>query len=170
MGVLPLSHIGHKIDLLPVLQQLGGYSYVNLAPNEVFSIQEQKNVISLQWQDPCITFRCYKSVGVFLHSVFADHIFDEINIVVGQDRVKYAERIVYGLQNETFKELNYRTSNIKCNIIVPDTFRDHGFSGTTMREAAAIGDYECFRAHLGDMFTDEECRDYMGRVRGVVVS
>lgn len=169
MGVLPLSHMGHKIDLLPVLQALGGYSYVNLAPNDVFTPDEQQEVISRQWQDPNIRFFCYSNVGDFLKVVFGHHTFDKINIVVGQDRVRWAERIVDGLKRESFKELDCITANIQTEIVIPDTYREHGFSGTTMREAALIGDLTCFKAHLGDTFNDHESYNYYCVVRRALV-
>ena len=70
---------------------------------------------------------------------------------------------------ETFNELEAKTSDIECEIHVPDTYRGHGFSGTTMREAVLVGDLDCFRSHLGAMFHDHESHKYYCDTRAAIV-
>lgn len=172
MGALPLSHMGHRYDLMPVLEQLGGLgtaTYVNLAPNKVFDVVEQQEVIAQQWGYPHINFTCFERVGDLLYKICCEHIFDKLNIVVGQDRVRWGERIVHGIVNRTFKEYESDLSNVKLNIVVPETYKLRGLSGTTMREAAMLGDFDCFRAHLGPMFNQDDTMYYFNKTREAVV-
>lgn len=166
MGACPLSHMGHAYDLKPTIENLsilGTCSYVNISPNKVFEVHEQWDVIAKQWDTPNVAYKFFSSVGNLLYNIVQHHSFEKVNIVVGQDRIDLAERVKYGIENNTFKEVTVDLSKCGVEIHVAETFREHGFSGTYMREAAVINDRGCFKAHLGEMFTDEEVDYYMER-------
>ena len=174
-GLNPMSHMGHAMDLGSSLNKLPGQKHVGVSSKaDVFSPEERGNIMARQWQTPGglnvhHTNSGGDTIGRAFHSL-PTHGKKVLHLLVGHDRVGFAEGLKKSLEAGKIKEMQGHKWD-EIHIHTPeDTDRSHGMSGTRMRQAVADGNFEEFHRHLGSMFSKEEAKSHFNRIKAALDS
>lgn len=180
MGLSPLSHMGHYIDMgVPLIKASREYGDVIVgvsAKNDsVFTDKERVNVLSRQWtkgyHNPNVKFITVQSAGetvAYAYDYLTDFYEKKLNIFVGSDRIAFGEGLRDSIRNGKIPELCGGKFD-EVDVIGPTTDRtDHGLSGTRMRVAARDGDFPTFREHIGDSFSADQIQRMFERTRAAI--
>ena len=169
MGVSPISHMGHAHDIGGKLKSLPGKRHVGLSQKaDIFSPEERKKIMHKQWGHKDTKFHVVPAAG---HTV--RHAYDSLpkhgkkvlHILVGGDRKEFGHGLKNALHAGKIKEMGEHKWD-EIHVHTPDSEnRDHGMSGTKMRNAAHENDHETFKKHLGPMFKDNEAKSIMKRTQ-----
>jgi hypothetical protein len=173
VGFSPLSHMGHAHDLGGTLSNLPGSKHVGIsAKSDVFTPEERKNVLNRQWGSN-VKAEVSNSGGATIANAFNSMPKTGkkvLHIVVGSDRLGFAEGLKNSLEAGKIKEMGDNNFD-EIHIHTPkDEDRSHGMSGTNMRQAATNGDIETFHKHLGTMFSRQEAQDMMKKTKEAIDS
>jgi hypothetical protein len=173
VGFSPLSHMGHAQDLGGTLLSLPGNKHVGIsAKADVFTPEERKAVLNKQWGSS-IKAEVSNSGGATIANAFNSMPQTGkkvLHIVVGSDRLGFAEGLKKSLEAGKIKEMSDNKFD-EIHIHTPkDENRSHGMSGTRMRQAAIDNDIETFHNHLGPMFSREEAQDMMKKTKEAIDS
>lgn len=173
MACFPVSHMGHAMDIKPLLDDLPGKKFIGLSKkNEVFTEKERKLVLETQWNpshDYHILF--VDSVGETIRTAydsFNNFLPKTLHLVVGYDRKDWGLRLCDAIHDNRIPEL------------VPNSFyefhlyntseRNHSFSGTNLRQAVLDEQYDIFKEHLGPYFLETEAKAIYSRIRRQLTS
>jgi len=153
MAMYPVSHMGYKWDICTTLLKLPGRKLVGISdtPN-CFTHKERLDILKTQWDTDLVEFLFVKSAG---ETITESHSEDtHLNLLVGKDREKFGYNLKLALETNRIKEM-YGRKFESISVYTPETTRDHGLSGTRMRQAAHDLDAETFTEHLGPAYTPE---------------
>ena len=145
----PVTHMGHVIDLCPLLGKMPGRKIIALSKHDCMDNDFRRSLLLKQLKS-----RHYGSVDVILVDNVGEAIHEatkygtKINLVLGNDRADFAERVKNSILSNSFKEAD--CSKIDEVMISLSSNRDlHGMSGTKLREAAYNNDIDEFFDHIG---------------------
>lgn len=169
MGLSPISHMGHALDLGDALSKLPGARHVGISTKaDVYTPGERSEILNRQWQQPNLSIHPVKSGGDTIaraYSALPPTGKKHLHILVGADRVEFANGLKKSLEDGKIKEMgDSRWDSITVHT-PEDLAREHGMSGTKMRTAVANNDFETFHRHLGPMFSVEEAREHFNKIK-----
>ena len=173
-GFSPISHMGHAQDLGSALSSLPGTKHIGISSkSDAYEPEERKNILHRQWGDQDNDVHVVKSAGETVRKAY-DSLPEGgrkvLHLLVGADRKDFAENLKNSLHAGKVKEMEGNKFD-DIQIHHPeDAERTHGMSGTNMRTAAANGDLDEFHRHLGSMFTKDEAKHHMGRIKDAIKS
>lgn len=168
VGFSPISHMGHAHDLGGALKKLPGKKHIGISNKaDVFSPEERSHIMKKQWGDKDVTHHFSSSGGEVISKAY--HSLPKgkkhLHILVGHDRKDMADKLKGALENGKIKEMNgHKWDSIHVHT-PEDSDRTHGMSGTNLRKAAHEGNHEEFHRHLGHMFSKEESKGIMHKVK-----
>lgn len=166
-GVDPHTHMGHIADLGGVLRKLPGDHkiFAMSSKSKAFPDEDRKKILTKQTGggiEPLIASE-HDHIVAHAWSKVANHPGKKVlHLVGGQDRKGMVDRLVDSMRsgkikNPGFDEIHGHTPE--------GAERSHGMSGTKMRAAAANGDVETYRNHLGTAFTSKEAAGIMAKTK-----
>lgn len=169
MGASPITHMGHHIDVVGSMEHgKPGKKFVGLSgKSDVFSDSEREHISNKQSGGKA-EFKVEKSAGQTVARAFNSMKGSgpkHLHLHFGHDRKDFAERLKSSIEAGKIPELEgHKPDHIHIHY-PKDEDRSHGMSGTKMRTAAASGDHETFKKHLGPNFSDKEAKSIMDRTR-----
>lgn len=168
MACFPVSHMGHAMDIKPLLDDLPGKKFIGLSKkNEVFTEKERKLVLETQWnlsKDYTILF--VDSVGETIRAAydsFNNFLPKTLHLVVGYDRKDWGSTLCKKIHENKIPELNPGIFNT-IHLYHAEK-RNHDFSGTNLRQAVLNGNYNFFKEHLGHFFLETELKELYSRIK-----
>lgn len=172
MGVSPVSHMGHKLDLGDTMKKLPGTKHLGMSSKETtFSSSERENVLKKQWNMPKLNVHHTSSGGEVIGNAYKslpETGKKVLHILVGHDRKEFAHGLKQSLEKGSIKEMQGKKWD-EIHVHHPeDTNRSHGFSGTSLRQSVANNDKEAFDRHIGPMFTDQEKTTMFSKIRSAI--
>ena len=174
-GFSPISHMGHAVDLGGTLNKLPGKKFVGIsAKAEAFSPQERAGILQRQWSSKGDTVHAHviSGVGEIIRKAHDSLPKGKkvLHLVGGADRKSFIEGIKSSLVNGKIKEMEGKSFDEIHTHFPKDENREHGMSGTKMRNAANEGNLEVFHKHLGSMFSHKEAKTIMDKVKAGISS
>ncbi len=174
VGFSPISHMGHAMDLGGAMKKSPGKKWIGISSKaDVFDPAERATILKRQWNSPNINIHIGSSGGETIGKAYKSlpkNGKKHLHIVVGADRVAFAEGLKRSLENGGIKEMDGNSWD-SVQIHTPeDSERSHGLSGTNMRLAATMGDKATFSKHLGPMFDENETINIMDRVKKSILT
>lgn len=173
-GFSPISHMGHAKDLGSTMKSLPGQHHVGISSkSDVYSDEERSNLLRKQWEQPNLRTHIVKSAGETIANAF--HALPKtgkkvLHLLVGADRKNFAHGLKKSLEDGKIKEMgDHRWDEIHVHH-PEDENREHGMSGTKMRDAASRGDIGVFHQHLGSAFSAAEAKRHMKKVADALKS
>jgi hypothetical protein len=171
-GFSPISHMGHAHDLGSTVKKLPGTKHIGISSkSDVYSPEERAHILHKQWNQKDLHAHVVKSAGETIraaHDSLPAHGKKVLHLVVGHDRKDMAEGLKKSLEAGKIKEMHGKHFD-EIHIHHPeDTERSHGMSGTNMRTAALNGHLNTFHKHLGSMFSKEEAKKHMERIKSAL--
>jgi hypothetical protein len=174
-GFSPFSHMGHEHDLGAAVKSLPGTKHIGISSkSDLYSPEERSSILRRQWgggED--LHTHVVNSAGETIaraHASLPKKGRKILHLVVGNDRRDFAEGLKKSLEAGKIKEMEGKKFD-EIRIHTPkDSNRSHGMSGTNMRNAAVSGNLNIFRRHLGSMFSIEEAKKHMKRVKDAIMS
>lgn len=169
-GFSPISHMGHAHDLGSTVNSLPGTKHVGISSkSDVYSPEERSSILHKQWGgSKDVHTHVVKSAGETIsraHDSLPAKGKKVLHLVVGNDRKEWAHGLKKSIEDGKIKEMEGKKFD-EIHVHTPeDSERSHGMSGTAMRTAAAAGDLNNFHRHLGTMFSKEEARKHMQKVK-----
>lgn len=169
----PITHMGHYYDLGKILESTDGIAVVGIQskPFGDFDAYKRLEIIMRQWGKPNdVRFMFTSSAGATIaeaHRLIRIGRTKTLNIVLGMDRQRFAQRLKSAVENNELPEMVNQDGILKFDnvkITHPPQDRVHGLSGTSMRQAAADKDLDIFKLHLGPMFAYTEARQLMMQI------
>ena len=166
IGAYPITHMGHVYDLVDFISVFKGAKVIGVSQNnQLLDIRERAPIFRKQMGQFSKLMTIVSSPSAGFTFKVASISGAHLNIVVGGDRINFAERLKMGLESGSIHEMgNKRFESITIHT-PPDTSRKHGLSGTRMREAIKYDDFETFWMHLGLMFSEQEAREIFEKLR-----
>jgi hypothetical protein len=173
-GFSPISHMGHARDLGSAMKSLPGEKHVGISSKaDLYSGDERSNILKKQWNQPNLKTHVVKSAGETIANAF--HALPKtgkrvLHILVGHDRKDFAHGLKKSLEDGKIKEMGEHKWD-EIHIHHPeDENREHGMSGTNMRNAAQEGNLKVFHRHLGSSFSSAEAKEHMKKFQKGIAS
>lgn len=169
LGASPFPHMGHHTDIGGSMASAPhGKKFIGLSgKSDAFSDKEREDIANKQ-SGGKVDFQTVKSPGITIakaHSSMPATGKKVLHLHFGHDRKDFAERLKASVENGKIPELQGHKFD-EVHIHLPkDENRSHGLSGTKMRTAAAEGDINTFKKHVGPSFSDKEAKGLMDRTR-----
>lgn len=169
MGASPITHMGHHIDVVGSMEHgKPGKKFVGLSgKSDVFSDKEREGISNKQSGGKA-EFKVEKSAGQTVARAVNSMKGSgkkHLHLHFGHDRKEFAERLKSSIEAGKIPELEGHKPDAVHIHYPKDEDRSHGMSGTKLRTAAASGDHETFKKHLGPNFSDKESKSIMDRTR-----
>jgi hypothetical protein len=173
-GFSPISHMGHARDLGSAMKSLPGEKHVGISSKaDLYSGDERSNILKKQWGQQNLKTHLVKSGGETIANAF--HSLPKtgkkvLHILVGHDRKDFANGLKKSLDAGKIKEMGDHKWD-EIHIHHPeDVNREHGMSGTNMRNAAHEGNLKVFHRHLGSSFSSAEAKEHMKKFQKGIAS
>jgi len=169
LGASPFPHMGHHTDIGGSMDAAPhGKKFIGLSgKSDAFSDKEREDIANKQ-SGGKVDFQTVKSPGITIAKAHASMPATGKKILhlhFGHDRQKFAEGLKHSVENGKIPELEGHKFD-EVHVHLPkDENRSHGLSGTKMRQAAAEGDINTFKKHVGPNFSDKEAKGLMDRTR-----
>ena len=157
IGACPHTHIGHAKDLGNALYNIvGKYKVIGLsAKSDLFTSQERKIILDRQLEHLGyyqINTQVFNTAGDTLR--YAHSLVNRLqgkkilHLVVGEDRKKWGNNLAQAIRDEKIEGVVF--DEVLVYVI---RGREHGLSGTNMRQAAQKRDLTAYHEHLGSCFS-----------------
>jgi len=177
VGFLPISHMGHAEDLGSAMEKLPGKKHIGISSkSDLFSPKEKSDIMKRQWGQADVQLHIASSGGEVIakaHASLPKTGKKALHILVGADRVDFANGLKRSLEADKIKEMEGKKFD-EIDIYTPeDTKRTHGMSGTKMRMAALDDKLDAikeFQRHLGNMFSKDEVLKIKNRIKSGITS
>lgn len=169
IGAYPITHMGHVYDLAQSLTLFPGrHKVIGLSSNNnPLDWQFRFEIFQTQLKEISGQITVIKSSCAGESLARSRKFGENLNILVGGDRINFAERLKMGLEEgaiHEMKDMSFKSISIHTTT---DVNRKHGLSGTRMREAIKYDDFETFWIHLGLMFSEEKAREIYEKLRSL---
>ena len=130
--------------------------------NNPLTVEQKIKYLSLMFPNTKFT-ACTDVIRTFVETAkYLNNYYDELIMVAGSDRVAVFDKV---LQSYNGKEFNYRSIEvISSGMRDADATDVSGMSGTKMREAAVVDDFDTFYKGLPVTVSNEDARALMKEI------
>lgn len=193
MSGKPHPHMGHQ-DLINGMKNAAKKLGVKAksmivglhrgSKNDPIPGEEKAEIFRKQTNNPSVDIQPEQGTGGSLRRAVAasGKGLNHLHLVVGFDRLDMAHETKEKIEDGTFEPYGIPRNHFKSITIhgpdgkeypkgsdVQETPRQHGMSGTKMRESIVSGDIEEYRRHLGTNFSKSDAKSLMKRMSGIKI-